>query len=154
MMRRRWPTLIWACVITALSSGTLVFGQDEPGDELIQLVIQLLNEEDQDVRALAFEQVRAEAPGEHATRQFAAQLSGLPPETQVGLLRALAERGDPAAREDVLGLLKSPQDAMRSAAIEALGSLGKTADTRSSEGAVEMNGDCSITIPTGMHLSP
>ena len=40
---------------------------DEPGDELVQLVVNLLVDEDKDVRALALDQVRTEAKGEAAS---------------------------------------------------------------------------------------
>jgi HEAT repeat protein len=102
--------------------------QDEPGDELIELVVKLLADEDKDLRALALEQVRSEAKGERATKQFAAQLPTLPPETQVGLLRALADRADRAARGAVLDRLNSDDEAVRVAAIDAVALLGEPAD--------------------------
>jgi HEAT repeat protein len=98
-------------------------------DELVQLVINLLGEKDKELRALGFDQVRSEAKGAAATKRFAEQLSKLPAEAQVGLLSALADRGDSAARPAVLDLLKKSNDeSVKVAAIGALGSLGEPAD--------------------------
>ena len=102
---------------------------DEPVDELIQLVVNLLGDEDKDVRALALDQVRTEAKGQAATEQFAAQLPKLPADAQVGLLSALADRGDTAARPAVLDVMaNSRAEAVRVAAIQALGFLGQADD--------------------------
>lgn len=100
-----------------------------PGDGLLDLVLGLLNETDRDLRALGFEQVRTEAKGEEATRQFAALLTTLPPDGQVGLLSALADRGDRVARPAVLDRFeKAPDDGVKVAALTALGYLGEAAD--------------------------
>ena len=66
--------------------------------------------------------------GPEATRRFAALLPKLAPEAQVGLLGALAERGDAAARPAVLDLLNHSQGEVRGAAIRALGALGDEDD--------------------------
>ncbi|HUS39280.1 MAG TPA: HEAT repeat domain-containing protein, partial [Pirellulales bacterium] len=103
---------------------------EEGEDELVGLVVGLLGDQDKDVRALGLEQVRTAAKGPAATRQFAAQLPKLPPEAQVGLLSALADRGDTAARPAVLDVLSiSPDEPVRVAAIAALGLLGGPDDT-------------------------
>ena len=108
-----------------------VAGQEGTGDELVQMVVNLLSDKDKDVRALGLEQVRTEAKGPAATQQFAAQLPKLPPEVQAALLSALADRGDTAARPAVFDLLAaSPDEAVRLAAIGALGFLGEPADAR------------------------
>jgi HEAT repeat protein len=101
----------------------------EAGDELVPLIVNLLSDKDKDVRALGFEQVRTEAKGAVATKQFAAQLAKLPPDAQVGLLSALADRGDSAARTAIVDLLAaSREEPVRVAAIAALGFLGEGAD--------------------------
>lgn len=98
-------------------------------EDLIQLVLNLLGEQDKDLRALGQQQVRAEAKGAAATRRFAALLPKLPPDAQAGLLRALTDRGDKAARPAVLDLLKTSRDeSVRVAAIAALGGLGDATD--------------------------
>ena len=77
----------------------------DEGDDLVPLVVNLLTEKDKDLRALGFEQVRTQAKGKKATEQFAALLPKLGPDAQVGLLSALADRADPAARSGVVELL-------------------------------------------------
>jgi HEAT repeat protein len=106
------------------------YGEDS-NDELVGLVVDLLADSDKDIRALAFEQVRTEAKGEAATKKFAEQLSKVVPEAQIGLLSALADRGDAAARPAVVALLeKSDADSVRVAAIKALGPLGSEIDSK------------------------
>ncbi len=101
-------------------------------DDLIQLVVGLLDDPDKEVRALAFEQVRNEVPGEAATRKFAELLPNLPADTQIGLLSALADRGDKAAASSVRELLaKNSDEQVRVAAIKALGNLGEADDLAS-----------------------
>ena len=121
--------LICLAFICGLSATSLA--EDETGGELIQLVIDFLGDKDNDVRALGLEQVRSEAKGQAATERFAAQLPKLPADAQVGLLSALADRGDAAARPAVLDVLDDSRDeSVRVAAIGALGFLGEPADTR------------------------
>ncbi|MBA4107574.1 MAG: hypothetical protein C0485_17700 [Pirellula sp.] len=103
----------------------------EASDELVQMVVELLADKDKDVRALGFDQVRSSAPGEHATLEFAAHLRKLSPEGQIGLLSALADRGDPAARDEVLAILNSTRDeGVKTAAIAAIGALANPADVQ------------------------
>jgi HEAT repeat protein len=97
-------------------------------DDVVQTVINLVSDKDKDVRAVGLEQVRDEAKGVEATRRFAALLPKLAPEAQVGLLGALAGRGDAAAKPAVLDLLKDSQGEVRGAAVRALGPLGDTSD--------------------------
>ena len=112
----------------------LVFGPEITApacadDELVQTVSDLVSDKDKDVRAVGLEQVRDEVKGPEATRRFAALLPKLAPEAQVGLLGALAERGDAAARLAVLDLLKHTEGGeVRGAAIRALGALGDKDD--------------------------
>ena len=94
----------------------------------MQTVSNLVSDKDKDVRAVGLEQVRDEVKGPEATRRFAALLPKLAPEAQVGLLGALAERGDAAARPAVLDLLEHSQAEVRGAAIRALGALGDKGD--------------------------
>lgn len=99
--------------------------------ELIEVIVGLLGDEDAEMRSLAYERVRAENNGEAATTAFAAELPRLKSEAQVGLLRALAIRGDNAARPAVLDLLAMSDDtSVRVAAIESLGKLGEPEDAK------------------------
>ena len=102
--------------------------EDESNETLIEMVTELVSGADRDMRALGFQQVREEAPGEAATKKFAALLVKLPPDGQAGLLEALGDRGDTAARPAVLEMLKSPEEPVRAAALRALGALGTAAE--------------------------
>ncbi len=86
MQRIRW--FFWALVCLTVLTGQIgrTYAQGETSDELVKMVISLLGEKDKDLRALGLEQVRTEAKGEAATKQFAALLPTLPPESQVGLI--------------------------------------------------------------------
>ena len=101
------------------------FAKDEPSDELVQMVVKLLSEQDKDLRAVGLDQIRNEAKGTAATKQFAAQLPKLNAAEQVALLGALADRGDNAALPAVIELIKNSDDeTVRVAAITTIGSLG------------------------------
>ena len=52
------------------------------------------------------------------------ELPALPPEFQARVIAALGERGDAAARPAVMAVLKSPDPAVRIAALESLATLG------------------------------
>ena len=121
-MRRCWYVRLLAF---ALSSSA----KDEPNSELVQMVVNLLSEKDKDLRAVGLDQVRNEAKGATATKQFAAQLPKLNAAEQAGLLSALADRGDAAALSAVIELLPTSRDeAVRAAAVSAVGSLGGAAE--------------------------
>ena len=77
---------------------------------------------------MGLQQIREEAKGAAATKQFAALLPKLAPDMQAALLAALAARGDKAARGAVLDEVKSSDPQVRAAALEALGGLGESAD--------------------------
>jgi HEAT repeat protein len=119
--------LVMAVVALAVSRACA----QEEDQQLVDLVVNLLNEKDKDLRALGLEQVRTEAKGAAATKRFAAELPKLPADAQAGLLRALADRGDAVARPAVLDLLKTSRDEpVRVAAISAVGALGEQADLK------------------------
>jgi HEAT repeat protein len=114
-----------ALVVLTLGTAARVRAQDDA----VSLIIDLLKEDDKEVRAIALDQVRTEAKGEAATQKFAELLPTLAADAQVGLLRALAGRGDKAAAPAVRTIVaETKDDAVRVAAIEALGSLGSGDD--------------------------
>jgi len=117
-----------ACAFAgALVVGRFVAAADDSSD-VVGVVINLLGDKDKDVRAIGLQQVREEAKGNAATKQFAAALPKLAPDAQAALLRALGDRGDAAARPAVLDMLKSSDESVRAAALFALGPLGTTDD--------------------------
>jgi HEAT repeat protein len=116
------------CLTVLLALGGTVRAEESPNADLVEMIVNLVSDKDRDTRSLGLQQVRDEAKGAAATKQFAALLPKLPPESQAGLLDALGGRGDRAARPAVLPLVKSEDDAVRVAAIRALGPLGEAAD--------------------------
>lgn len=116
------------CLAIAISSVGRLSAADDANAELVQMIISLVTDQDRDMRAVGLQQVREEVKGPAATKQFAALLPTLSPEAQAGLLDALADRGDNAARPAVLEMLTSKDESVRAAAIRALGPLGETGD--------------------------
>ena len=115
------------CAVLVFASSS--FAKDEPSDELVQMVVKLLSEKDKDLRAVGLDQIRNEAKGAAATKQFAAQLPKLSAAEQVALLSALADRGDDAALPAVIELLNNSDDeTVRVAAVTTIGSLGDSTD--------------------------
>jgi HEAT repeat protein len=122
--------------VVAVVAGIGMFGAtalaQEANDEHVQMVAALLADPDKEMRAIGWEQVRTELKGESVTHKFAAMLPDLSPEAQAGLIRALAERGDPAALDDVRNALQSSNDrTVQTAAIAALGDLGGESEAAS-----------------------
>lgn len=121
---------IWLsiAVLTAGVAGRQLCAAEDTGDKVVPLVVSLLTDKDKDVRALGLQQVREEAKGAAATKEFAALLPKLEPDAQAALLDALSDRADPAARLETLKMLKSADESVRAAATHALGSFGDPAD--------------------------
>jgi len=117
-----------AVVVLGLASGAAEAAEAEPDEAVLQTIRGLLEDADRDMRALGLQQIREAAPGRAATEKFAALLPQLEPEVQAGLLEALADRGDPAARPAVLKMLSSKEEQVRAAALKALGALGAVED--------------------------
>jgi HEAT repeat protein len=97
-------------------------------DDAIDMIIELLSDPDDDMRMLAIQQIREQAPGKDATKRFAAALPKLPLEVQIKLIDALGERGDPTARPTILKMLGSKTEALRAVAAQALSNLAGPAD--------------------------
>jgi HEAT repeat protein len=122
--------LLLAALAPVLAAGAAVVlsAADDPGDEVVQMIISLVSDKDKDMRTVGLQQVREEAKGPAATKKFAALLPKLSPDAQAGLLDALADRGDASARPAALEMLNSREEQVRAAAIRALGPLGESAD--------------------------
>ena len=119
-------TAIFVLSLTMLFSfDAAAIAQD---DELVDMVIEFLADSDPDMRSLAFEKVRENTGGPAGTARFAAKLKELPPDGQVGLISALATRGDRGARPAVLEMLEAEKEPVRVAAIRALSKLGEPSD--------------------------
>lgn len=97
-------------------------------DEVVDMIVELVSGSDNDMRMLALQQIREEAPGKDATRRFVELLPKLPPDVQVKLIDALGERGDATARPAILKMLNSKTEAIRAVAARALSGLASPAD--------------------------
>ena len=129
MKCNRWLVGVLVCAAGFWSATAIVSLAEEANGELVSLIVGLLSDQDKDIRAAALDQIRTDAKGQAATRQFAAQLPKLSPETQVRLVSALADRGDTTALPAVVELLGSTQDDnVKVATIVALGTLGSADD--------------------------
>jgi len=103
--------------------------QEDDNDPLVQMILELVGDSDRDMRALGLQQVREEVPGEAATKKFAELLPTLAADGQAGLLEALGDRQDQAARPAIMDRLEnSEEEAVRAAALRAIGALGGEED--------------------------
>jgi HEAT repeat protein len=93
------------------------------GADAAALLVDVIKTGDATFRASAIGLIEV-VKGTEATKTFAALLPSLPPETQALLVGALAGRGDRAAAPAVIAATKSEHDAVRTAALLALGSVG------------------------------
>ena len=91
--------------------------------EAAPLLVAAIKGADAQVMAAAISFVRA-AKGRDATKTFADLLPSLAPEAQELLLRALGARGDAAAAPAIVAATRSQHEAVRIAALEALGGVG------------------------------
>lgn len=112
------------CLVSSFSRAA----EQELSEEQIQLIIQFVSDPDRETRAIGLQFIREELPGQPATKRFAALLPKLAPDGQAELLEALGDRQDTAARPAVLQMLQSEQEAVRAAALRALGGLGSASD--------------------------
>ena len=127
MLRR--TVLGWSVLGSLLLFPSAMSIAADTPDEFLQLVVKLIDDSDREFRAAGLDQVRTGAGGSAGTKLFAGRLLELDSAGQPALVSALADRGDPAARRAIVGLLKSSADEkVRTAAIRALGRLGEPAD--------------------------
>ncbi len=91
--------------------------------DAVELVSESLVQEDSDMRATALRLVR-ETPGRAATKAFAGLLKRVSPDTKARLIQALAARGDAEALDAIKNAVGGDNEAVRVAALKALGTLG------------------------------
>jgi len=87
------------------------------------IIASLLTGKDAAMQRLAAKLVN-EVTGAEATKVFADKLPSLPPDVQVIVITALAGRGDKGAAAAVTKAAASKDEAVRTAALDALGTLG------------------------------
>lgn len=108
-------------------------------------VIKSLQGKDPLFRNLARETI-ADTKGRKATEQYVAVLPDLSAPLQVEMLNALARRGDRTARSAVVEAVDSSDEAVKRAAIDALGELGTGKDVRNLAGLMaDDNGEIATT---------
>jgi len=113
----------------AIGIASFLTGEARGADaDAVEMVVELISGSDEDMRALALQQIREKVPGKDATMRFVKLLPKLPPDVQVKLIDALGARGDAAARPMMLKLLNSKTEAIRAVAARALSGVASTAD--------------------------
>jgi len=94
-----------------------------PAGAAVTRVVAALKSGDRQLQVVAAKAARG-IPGLQASLLLALSLSDLPPDSQVLLIRAMADRGDGAARSAVTEACDSEDVRVRAAALEALGAMG------------------------------
>lgn len=164
-----WFVLCGLLFVFPSSSAT---ADDNPSNDLVELIVKLLGENDVEFRAAGLEQIRTSAKGAAATKTFLAQLPKLDADGQVALINALADRRDATARPAIIELSSSSkEEQVRAAALSALGKLGEPGDlplliktlstvsgaeqSAARQSLVQMTGDSiNSTIAATMKASP
>jgi HEAT repeat protein len=105
-------------------------------EQAVPLILKTLSSGEALLRRAAVSAVIS-VPGNASTRAFAKELPGLPPETKVVLLGALASRGDAEGLTEVVNQLAADgNEAIRGAALKALARLGKASSVPVLAGAL------------------
>jgi HEAT repeat protein len=97
------------------------------GEDSIPLLLNVLGRETDPLAPIAVDQLRR-LPGAKTSQKLADGLNRLPPSSQVQVLRALQDRGDPEALRGIAPLVRSMDTSVSSAALEAVGQLGGAAE--------------------------
>jgi len=97
------------------------------GDDLVKIAVAALSDASPAVRKMAARLVQ-QVPGEDATAVFVKTLRKLDVEGQVMLLSALAARGDTRALPQIERQSRSKNEAVRVAALRAVGTLGDASE--------------------------
>jgi len=93
------------------------------GEQAVPLLVEAIKSSDRERQATAIG-LATRLKGQEATKAFVGLLPSVSPEAQELLLRALGSRRDAAAAPAILAATKSQHEAVRVAALEALGSVG------------------------------
>lgn len=93
------------------------------GPEAVKIVISAFRDSNRMVRSTALGCVRI-VEGDNVTNIFAGELSKSSPAEQIMLLAALADRGDPAALDEIKEIAKSTEANVRRAALNAVARIG------------------------------
>ena len=96
-------------------------------DRAAPLVAEALTGDDAALRSAAIRHVRT-MPGKGLAAAFADLIEKVPADTKVGLIDALGGRGDRLAAPAVMRAAKDPDEAVRTAALRAIGRLGGPRD--------------------------
>ncbi len=110
-------------VLLLCSYSVCFAASEQPQDEAIGIVLDVLRSDDQQMQAVAIAMVK-EMPGTEVTKVLAKELPKLSVTSQVQLLSALGDRGDAAALPVVITAAKAADESVRIAALRALGQLG------------------------------
>jgi HEAT repeat protein len=142
-------SLILFSVIISLTVSSWTIGAppaaDDAGDQLIDIVVNLVKDKDKDMQAIGLQQVREEVKGTAATKRFVELLPKLTPDAQARLIDSLGTRADKTARSAIVEMLKSPEEQVRTAALRALGFLGQADDVPLMAQSLTAGGDAEKT---------
>ena len=118
---RQANRLLLAAALVAAGIAACATGEAHAADDaVVAMLVELVSGADEDMRAMALQQIREKVPGKDATLRFVKLLPTLPPDVQVKLIDALGTRGDVAARPVILKMLGGKTEALRAAAAGAL----------------------------------
>ncbi len=126
--RQAEATVIWEGLQDAkwpahVRQGAFVGLLSAGGDRAADRAIAAIGGGDPGLRAVAIANSSVlKGPG--VGKRLADQLDKLPPDAQVLLIDVLAQRGDPAARPEIVRAAASDSDRVRTAALGALGGIG------------------------------
>jgi HEAT repeat protein len=115
-------------IFAVLFSASFYFCGLEPAlgeqDNALAIVIDALKSDDRTMQEAAISMVRELPAGAEITKALAKELPSLSVTSQVQLLLALGDRGDPTAQPAVIAAAKTNDEAVRIAALRTLGQLG------------------------------
>jgi len=121
------------CCLWTISTclvGSALAADDDESNQVLELIVMFLKDPDPNTRVLGLDEIREaeKHPGEELTKKFAGLLPDLDTDAQAGLIEALGERGDAAAKPAVLEMLDHANVKIRAASLEAIGLLGDASD--------------------------